>query len=63
MGFEPDEIKLESLIFDELDADSLDISQIILALENFYKIEINDDVVANMKTVDDLVKHIESLKG
>ncbi len=63
MGFEPEEVQRQSLIFDELDADSLDISQILLALENFYGIDIKSETVSNMKTVGDLVLHIESLKG
>ena len=61
MGYEAKEIKPESHMYDDLDADSLDMSQILLALENTYKIEIENDDVANMDTVSDLVKHIERL--
>jgi len=61
MGYEPDEINLESHMYDELDADSLDMSQILLALENAYKIEIENEDVADMNTVSDLVNHIEKL--
>ncbi len=61
MGYEPDEINLESHMYDELDADSLDMSQILLALENTYQIEIENEDVADMDTVSDLVSHIEKL--
>jgi len=61
MGYEPDEINLESHMYDELDADSLDMSQILLALENAYQIEIENEDVADMDTVSDLVSHIEKL--
>lgn len=61
MGYEADEILLNSHIYDELDADSLDMSQILLALENTYQIDIENETVAEMETVSDLVKHIETL--
>lgn len=59
MGIPEDEILLESHLYDELDADSLDLSQIILELENSYKIEIENEDIANFETVEDLVKHVE----
>ena len=59
MGIPEDEILLESHLYNELDADSLDISQIILALENAYKIDIDNDDIAEFETVEDIVKHIE----
>jgi acyl carrier protein len=60
MGIPEDEIFLESHLFNELDADSLDMAQIILALENAYKIDIKDEDVSDFETVKDIVKHIES---
>jgi len=60
MGIPEEEIVLESHLYDELDADSLDMSQIILALENYYKIDIFSDVIARFNTVEDIVTHIES---
>lgn len=59
-GVPEDEILLESHLYDELDADSLDMSQIILALENQYKIIIDNEVIADFITVEDIVKNIES---
>jgi len=61
MGFEAHEVEASSLIYDELDADSLDISQIIISLENDYKISIDNDFIKNMERVQDLVDHIERL--
>lgn len=60
MDIPKDEILLESHLYDELDADSLDISQIILALENAYKIDIENDDIASFQVVEDIVKHVES---
>lgn len=59
MGIPEDEILLESHLYNELDADSLDMSQIIIALENAYKIDIENDDMANFETVEDIVKHVE----
>lgn len=61
MGIPEDAILLESHLYNELDADSLDISQIILALEDAYKIDIDNDDIANFEAVEDIVKHVESL--
>ena len=60
MGIPENEILLESHLFDELDADSLDMSQIILELENGYKIEIDDDAFSNFETVKDIVDYIKN---
>ncbi|WP_427339996.1 acyl carrier protein [Caloranaerobacter sp. DY30410] len=60
MGISEDEILLKSHLYDELDADSLDMSQIIIALENKFKINIENEEVAEFKTVEDIVKNIES---
>lgn len=59
MGLPEDEVSLNSLLYDELDADSLDISQIVLALDNKYKIDIDQQDVLNFKTVEDIVKYVE----
>lgn len=59
-GIPEEEILLESHLYNELDVDSLDMSQIIIALENQYKITIDDAVIPDFKIVDDIVKNIES---
>lgn len=59
MGIPEDEILLESHLYDELDADSLDMTQIILSLENEYKIDIENEDIINLKTVDDIVNYIK----
>ena len=40
LGIEPDDIKLESTFFEDLDADSLDIVELILTFEEAFKIDI-----------------------
>ena len=53
LGIEPDEIKLESTFFEDLDADSLDIVELILTFEEAFKIDISDEAAAETDTRDD----------
>ncbi|KDR96637.1 acyl carrier protein [Peptoclostridium litorale DSM 5388] len=59
MGIPEDEILQGCDIYNDLDADSLDMSQIIIALENEYKIEIENEEIAEFKTVKDIADSIE----
>lgn len=55
-----EEINEQSLIYDELDADSLDMSQVMLALEAKYEIEIESDDFMDFETIKDIVSYVES---
>jgi acyl carrier protein len=46
--------------FEEIDADSLDIVELVMALEEEFELEISDQEVENVKTVGDVVRFIES---
>jgi acyl carrier protein len=46
--------------FEDIDADSLDIVELVMALEEAFDLEISDQEVENIKTVGDVVKYIES---
>jgi acyl carrier protein len=46
-------------IQDDLGADSLDVVDLVMSLEEEFDIEIPDDAVENIKTVGDIVKYIE----
>lgn len=52
-------ITAESNIQDDLGADSLDVVDLVMAIEEEYEVEIPDEAVANIKTVGDIVKYIE----
>lgn len=60
-GIPVDEITIDSHLYDELDVDSLDMAQIVLALENHYQVDISDDAVARLKTVRDLINLLSQL--
>lgn len=52
-------ITLDSSITDDLGADSLDVVDLVMALEDEFNVEIPEDQVENIKTVGDIVKYIE----
>ncbi len=56
---EEDSITLETQIADDLGADSLDIVDLLMSIEDEFEIEIPDDEIENLKTVGALVKYIE----
>ena len=53
-----EEIKPELRLVEDLGADSLDIVEMIITLEDEFGITLPDDQVANMKTVEDITKYI-----
>jgi acyl carrier protein len=60
LGVDKNEIKLESNFQEDLDADSLDLFQIVMALEEEFELEIPSEDMENIKTVQDAVNYIES---
>ena len=57
-----DEIKAESRIKNDLGADSLDILQLLMTIEEEYNVTIPDEELANFETVNDVVKYLETLE-
>lgn len=54
-----DKLSMETT-FEDIDADSLDIVELVMALEEEFDLEISDQEIENIKTVGDIVKFIES---
>jgi len=57
---EEDQIKMESLIVDDLGADSLDVVELIMRLEEKFDIEIPDEDAEKIQTVGDAVNFISA---
>ena len=55
-----DSLTMETSLKDDLDADSLDAVEVIMALEEEFDIEIPDDEAENFKTIGDIVEYIEA---
>ncbi|MBQ7203879.1 MAG: acyl carrier protein [Eubacterium sp.] len=56
----PDEIEITSSLADDLGADSLDAIDIVMDVEDQYSIEVPDETIKSIKTVEDIVSYIES---
>ena len=52
-------VTMEASIADDLGADSLDVVDLVMSLEDEFDIEIPDEEIENIKTVGDVVKYIE----
>ena len=59
LGIDASTITLESEVVKDLGADSLDIVQMLMSLEDEFGITVVEDDVANLKTVKDIVNLIE----
>lgn len=59
LGVDPDDVTLESSFIDDLGADSLDIVELIMALEEEFDIEIPDEDAEKIQTVGDVVDYIK----
>lgn len=56
-----DAITMDTDIAADLNADSLDVVELIMSIEDEFEIEIPDDSIENIKTVGDVVNHIQSV--
>ena len=59
LDVEEEKVTMEASIVDDLGADSLDLVDMVMSLEEEFDVEIPDDQVENIKTVGDIVKYIE----
>ena len=57
-----DKITLESSLNEDLDADSIDIADVVMDIEEKYDIEFSDEDAEGLKTIKDLVSVIEARK-
>ena len=62
LGVGEDEIKPESSFIEDLGADSLDIVELVMAMEEEFEVEIPDEEAENIKTVGDAINYINSHK-
>ncbi|MDY6351622.1 MAG: acyl carrier protein [Lachnospiraceae bacterium] len=63
LSVEPDDITSDTTFIDDLGADSLDVYQIIMAVEDELGIEIDENQAEKIRTVGDAVDLIRQTKG
>lgn len=62
LGVSEDEVKPDSSFVEDLGADSLDLTELIMAMEEEFGIEIDDDEAQKLVKVQDAVSYIEKNK-
>jgi acyl carrier protein len=62
LNVNPDEVKEDSMFVEDLGADSLDVVELVMALEEKFDIEIPDEDAEKITTVKDAIEFIENLQ-
>ena len=59
LGVSEDEVTLEASFKEDLDADSLDLFELVMALEEEYDVEIPSAALTELNTVDDVINYLK----
>lgn len=62
LGKSEDKVNLETRIVEDLGADSLDVVELLMSLEDEFGLSLPDEVAMQMKTVGDIVSYIDANK-
>ncbi|MBU0278853.1 MULTISPECIES: acyl carrier protein [unclassified Gemella] len=62
INIDSEDIKLDSNLNDDLDADSIEIAEIVMDIEEKYNFEFSDEDASNIEKISDLISHIEKNK-
>lgn len=62
LGIKEDKIKPESRIVEDLGADSLDVVELLMTLEDEFNISVTDEEAATLKTVEDILNILKENK-
>ncbi len=60
LSVEPEEVVPEASFVDDLGADSLDLVELIMAMEEAFDIEVPDEEAEKLQTVQDAVKYVKA---
>lgn len=59
LDIDEDRITMDSNLAEDFDADSLDVMDVIMSLEEEFGIEVPDEAMAELQTVGDVVRFVE----
>lgn len=59
LGVEEDEVTMEASMQDDLGADSLDLVDLVMSVEEEFGVKVADEDLENIKTVGDIINYIE----
>ena len=60
-GISVDDITEDTVLMEDLDADSLDLIDLAMSLEDCFEVEVPDEELEAFKTVGDIVKYIDEM--
>ena len=60
LNVKADKVQLESKIVEDLGADSLDVVEMLMSVEDKFNVSVSDEEAVNLKTVGDIVKLLET---
>lgn len=63
LSVDKDKVVPAASFVDDLGADSLDLVELIMAMEEAFEVEIPDNVAEKIITVQDAINHIQSMQG
>ncbi|NGX31079.1 MAG: Acyl carrier protein [Chlamydiae bacterium] len=63
LGVDPKEVMPEKSFIEDLNADSLDLTELIMTFEERFGFEIAEEEAEKLKTVGDVISYIEKKKG
>ena len=63
LGVDSSDVSVEKSFVEDLNADSLDLTELIMTLEERFGFEISEEDAEKLKTVGDVVKYIEEKKA
>ena len=59
LDLEADKVTMDSDIMEDFEADSLDVVDLVMSIEDEFGLEVPDDQIENFRTVGDVVRYIE----
>lgn len=60
-GVEPEDITMETSFADDLEADSITLFELVMAIEDEFDIEVDDEAIEKIVTVGDIVNYLEEI--
>ena len=63
LGVDEEKVTMDAAFIDDLNADSLDLVEVIMALEQEFEVEIKDEDAETIRTVADAVQYINEHAG
>lgn len=61
LGVDTNNIELSTSFKDDLDADSLDLFELVMAIEDAFNVEIPADEVSELNTVEDVIEYLKNM--